>query len=237
VALACALKVYPLAVGLLLAAVYPRRFAPRLALALVVALLLPFCCQRWDYVAAQYALWWGRLNADQRFDWPLRMAYRDLWLLIRLCHLPLTPQAYRVLQVLTGAGCAVVCVAGRLRGWPRRRLLLMVLALGGGWMTLCGPATESCTYVLVAPALAWAVQSARLDGWPWGARALADGAGVLLVVGVLAGVGPWTAQVHALGPQPLAALLLSAAYVSVAVRELAGPARPAGACDTPARAA
>ena len=40
IALATALKIYPLAIGLLLAAAYPRRFTPRLLL----ALLLASCC-------------------------------------------------------------------------------------------------------------------------------------------------------------------------------------------------
>src|SRR5262249_29704613 len=50
VALAGALKVYPLALGLLLAAVYPRRFAPRFLLALGVAAALPFLFQHPHYV-------------------------------------------------------------------------------------------------------------------------------------------------------------------------------------------
>src|SRR5207237_4342299 len=50
-ALATALKIYPLALGLLLAVLYPRRLAPRLLLALVLAGLLPFLLQQPDYVA------------------------------------------------------------------------------------------------------------------------------------------------------------------------------------------
>ena len=94
------------------------------------------------------------------------MAYRDLWLLIRLCHVPLTPRGYLGIQLLSAAGCAVLCVAARMRGLSRREVLSAILILGTCWMTLCGPATEACTYVLLAPALAWVVVSAASDRWP-----------------------------------------------------------------------
>jgi hypothetical protein len=239
VALATALKVYPLAVGLLLVAVYPRRFAPRLLLALALALILPFVCQHGEYVRAQYASWFHRLGVDQRYDWPLHMAYRDLWLLIRAWHLPLTPRGYMGIQLVSAAGCAVLCVAARLRGVPRRVVLSLILALGTCWMMLCGPATESSTYVLLAPALSWAVLSAFGDRWPWPLRVLVGSSFVLLLLAVLAGVHPSVKEFHALGPHPLGALLLTTAYVAMAVRALTTtrPAHSTGAAETPARAA
>jgi hypothetical protein len=238
VALATALKIYPLAIGLLLAATYPRRFAPWLLLALALGLVLPFACRNWDYVRGQYALWFQRLDADQRSDWPLHMAYRDLWLLVRLSRLPLTPRAYVGVQLLSAAGCAVLCLAARLRGWPRRDVLGAILAPSTCWMTLCGPATESSTYVLLAPALAWAVVSAWSD-WPRWTRPLVGGSLVLLMLSVLAGLRPGASRFHALGPHPLGALLLTCAYVAVIVRGLvaARPEHSLGSRDVPARAA
>ncbi len=110
IALATAVKVYPLAVGLLLAAAYPRRFTPRLLLALALAVVLPFACQHWDYVHAQYALWLQRVGRDNRWDWPFHMAYRDLWLLVRLFHVPLTPLGYRGVQLAAARRDAPCCV-------------------------------------------------------------------------------------------------------------------------------
>jgi hypothetical protein len=249
VALATALKAYPLAVGLLLAAAYPRRFGPRLALALAVGLALPFACQRWGYVTSQYAQWFRKLGDNDRKYWPLHMAYRDLWLLIRVCRLPVPVRAYQVLQLATAAGAAVLCVAGRWRGWDRRQVVMAALALGTCWMTLVGPATESATYVLLAPVLAWAVLSAARwpwEGWgaavadqPWpkAVRWMPAAAWWLFLACVLAGLVPVTNRVHALGLHPLAALLLSAACVVVICRSAATPAT-AGAGDAPpARAA
>src|SRR5262249_55129701 len=56
-AIACLFKVYPIAVALLLAVVYPRRFAGRFAVALGIGLLLPFLLQRPGYVLEQYTSW------------------------------------------------------------------------------------------------------------------------------------------------------------------------------------
>jgi hypothetical protein len=239
VGLATALKLYPLAVGLLMAAAYPRRFSPRLALALVLVAVVPFACQHWDYVQAQYGLWLGRLGKDQRWDWPVHMAYRDLWLLIRLAHVPLTPRGYMGVQLAAGAGCAALCVATRLRGLPRREVLGAVLALGSCWMTLCGPATESSTYILLAPALAWAVLGADRDRWPRPLGLMVRMAFVLFMLCVVRGLWPGVNRLHALGLQPQGALLLSTAYVVALVGRLrAGRSEAsAGTADLSARAA
>src|SRR5579862_3618921 len=82
VALACALKIYPIAVGLLLVAAYPRQMSLRLALALLAALLLPYLMQRPEYVTEQYAQWFERLGGDDRKNIVIERAYRDLWLLV-----------------------------------------------------------------------------------------------------------------------------------------------------------
>lgn len=220
VALATAVKVYPLAIGLLLVAVYPRRFTVRLLLALGLAAAMPFVCQHWDYVLSQYSQWLQRLGKDQRWDWPPHMAYRDLWLLIRLFHLPLKPSGYVGVQLLAAAACAAVCLTLRLRGWHRREILAAVLLLGTLWMTLCGPATESSTYVLLAPALAWLVHRAECERWPRVFGLMTRIAFVLFMLCVVRGLWPGVNRIHALGLQPQAALLLSIAYIGVLVREL-----------------
>jgi hypothetical protein len=238
VGLATALKLYPLAIGLLLAAVYPRRFTTRLLLALALAAVVPFAFQHWIYVRDQYSQWFQRLGKDQRWDWPPHMAYRDLWLLIRLFHVPLTPRGYMGVQLVAGAGCALVCVAARLRGWPGRDVLAAILALGTCWMTLCGPATESSTYILLAPALAAALLNAECDHWPWLAAWMVRVAFLLFMICVIRGLWPGVNRIHALGLQPQGALLLSLAYVAVLARALAASGRqPTAALDVPARAA
>src|SRR5262249_51258876 len=138
----------------------------RLLLALAVGLALPFLLQRPAYVAGEYATWFRLLAADDRSDWPLAISYRDVWLLCRLWQVPLTLRGYLVIQLLAAAGVAALCLAGRWVGWPKRRLLTALLLLGTCWMTVFGPATESCTYILLAPALAWALLEAWWQGRP-----------------------------------------------------------------------
>jgi hypothetical protein len=209
VALACLFKVYPIAIGLLLATIYPVRFAGRLCLALILGLVLPFLLQSPDYVWTQYRAWIHHLQHDDRQMLPLELWYRDFRLLCEVWGQPLSPQAYLTVQLIGAGMIAVICVAGRRVGWPQRRLLITSFALGCCWMTLFGSATESATYMLLAPTLAWAVVESWLDRQAWFVRA-----------GLLASFGLFTVsqaavwfpgagkQIHALGVHPLAALLL-----------------------------
>src|SRR5262249_28785801 len=139
--------------------------------ALVLALGLPFLLQNPGYVAGQYSHWWDLLLADNRHERPVsEHCSRDLWLAIRLAHLPMSIVGYRFLQLLLAAGAATICLAGRLTGWPQHRLLTRLFSLGVCWMVLCGPATESCTYILLAPILAWTVLEAVWDERPLWSR-------------------------------------------------------------------
>jgi hypothetical protein len=226
VGLACALKIYPIAIGLLLTAMYPRRCGPRPVLALVLVALAPFLFQRPDFVASQYVRWYERLGDNDRKYWPLNDGYRDLWLLLRVLRTPITPMIYLGIQLAAAAGCALVCVAGRWRELGRRSALLPALTLGTCWMMLCGPATESCTYSMFAPVLAWGLVSAAVEPWPRSVRLLPALALLLFTLCLLAGLIPMpggTARVHGLGLQPLATLLLAVGFLVVHLRALVQP--------------
>jgi hypothetical protein len=223
VALAVALKGYPLALGLLLVAAHPRRFAAPLLAGLAAVAALPFLFQHPEYVAQQYAGYFERLghNEGRRF-WPDHMAYRDLWLLCRVWNVPLSASAYQAVQALTAAGCAAMVALARRRGWPERRVLEVVLVLGCCWMMACGPATESSTYVLLAPALAWWLVRARREGGLAPALLAQQAAGLLFLC-VLVGLSPSGVRFHALALHPLAVLLLAASYLAGLARGLAAP--------------
>src|SRR5262249_58465134 len=53
-------KVYPISLGLLLCVVEPRRFGPRLLLAVAIGGAIPFALQSPDYVSRQFEGWVGR---------------------------------------------------------------------------------------------------------------------------------------------------------------------------------
>lgn len=218
VALACLFKVYPVALGLLVVLAVSRRFGARLVLALAAGLLLPFLLQRPEYVAGQYLGWLHHLETSDRHGLARELWYRDVQLLCWACHVPLSTAAYRVVQLVAAAGCAAACLAARRAGWDRRRLLALATVLGCGWMTAFGSATESATYILVAPVAAWAAVEA------WGRRGvvvrglLAGGYG-LLALAQVANWFPFGKELQMLGVQPLATLLLLAGLPAVLCRE------------------
>lgn len=207
IALACLFKIYPIAVGLLLAVVYPRRFAGRFAGALAFGLALPFVLQHPDYVARQYQDLLEHVRSDDRQVLSLDLWLRDLRLLFHVWLVPLTPLAYAAMQVGAGAVMALICWFGRRQGWPSRPLLTLLLALGCCWMTVLGPMAESCTYILLAPSLAVALLHAWHEARPVWVRGLLVGIFTLLLLAQIATWFPGGRWFRNLGPQPLAGLL------------------------------
>jgi hypothetical protein len=236
-AAACLFKVYPLVVGLLLALLCPRRFATRWVAAAAAGLALPFLLQEPGYVAGQYHDWLASVWGDRRDDRPVLTAYRDLRLLCRVWLTPLGPRTYTLLQVVAGAVIAVVCLACRRAGWPARRLLPVLFILGCCWMTAFGPATESPTYTLLAPGLAWTLLDAWLEERHILIRATVAVGAALFVAAQVALWFPQGASFGSLGPQPLAALLLFAAVLGTAVFQLITGRRTQGLAGDLARAA
>ena len=150
------LKIYPLAVGLLLLLVYPRQISWRLALALFLMGAFSFFLQQPAYVLDQYKRWIGtRATDDRRMN--IDIAPRDFAMLLRAIHVDLSSRTFLVLQLSAAVAAAAVCIYGRLKKWSKECLLLAVLNLGTCWMLLFGPATEDATYVMIAPPLALAL--------------------------------------------------------------------------------
>ncbi len=206
IGLAFVCKIYPLALGLVLMVLYPRQLAGRVLLVIAAALALPFVCQRPEYVLDQYGKWFRLLAADDRSKFNPDGAYRDLWLLIKIYAVPLSYEMYHVVQVVSGALVAGVCWYRQWRGWPARSLLTGTLALTTGWMLLLGPSPESCTFVLLAPSLAWAGLTAlapprfSVGGLPLG---------ISITLYLLAFTGSWLPQatlIHSKGLHPWATL-------------------------------
>ncbi|TMQ33855.1 MAG: DUF2029 domain-containing protein [Planctomycetota bacterium] len=207
-ALACLVKLYPIALGLLLVLLYPRQFAGRLLAALAVGAALPFLLQRPDYVTGQYADWLNIVARDDRHARVLATAYRDFLLVSRMWFAPFSLALYRVVEAATGIAMAVLCLAGRWADWPARRLLTFLLGLACCWMTVFGPATESCTYILIAPTLAYLVIESWALGQPGWLRGLAVAIYALLLASYLEDWFPSGNWLKAHGVQPLAGLLL-----------------------------
>jgi hypothetical protein len=208
-AVAVLVKPYVLALVGLVAIIEPR-LVVRFAVALMVGLGLPFLLQSPAYVARQYAGWVHHFEENDRSTGEIRNAYRDLQMLFRVYAAPLSHLTYQTIEVAAGLGMAGLLVLGRLANRSRRELLHMAFALAACWMTVLGPATESCTYLLLAPTAAAAVVCHPGSVGRW-AR-LACG---LLIGVVAASMFPQDWSVQVLGPQPVAGLII----LAVTVRE------------------
>jgi hypothetical protein len=151
IAIATLFKIYPLAAGLLICVIAPRRFAWRLFGILIVLTLLPFLFQHWSYVLEQYRAWISTRTADDRQNWPAEKVPLDLWFLIHwVLHLPVPPKVYTLIQLGSAAALAFFCALTTWKKWLPARILAGLFCLSAIWMTLCGPATESYTYMLLA---------------------------------------------------------------------------------------
>jgi hypothetical protein len=107
-------------------------------------------------MAEQYRLWIASRIADDRLVYSRVHAPLDLWFLLkRVGGLPLAAPYYKALQVLGGALIAVQLGLARRKARPE--LFEDLFALASLWMTLLGPATEGFTYLLLAPALTFAM--------------------------------------------------------------------------------
>jgi hypothetical protein len=220
-AAACLVKLYPIAVGLLLALLHPRRFGSRLAATLAVGFTVPFLLQEPAYVAQQYAGWMRHLREDDRQVRPRELWYRDVRLLDWMWGQPLDSRSYRIVQLTSAAAVAACCWYGARRRWPQRRLLTLLLALSCCWMTVVGPATEPSTYTLVAPSLAWATLEAWLERQRRILRGLLAVSYVLFMAYYLAGWVPFTAALRNAGPEALGSLLLLGCLLVTALRDMA----------------
>lgn len=145
------MKIYPLSIGLLLALLYPRKLAWRLALAALLLFGLSLIVQSPGYAWYEYRSWFAHLGVDDRLDVDLFASWRDFGFLLRACGLPVSDNAVRAIEVAAGGILALFLWVGQQRWqWSEDRLLGAVFFLGCSWMVLFGPATESATYVVLA---------------------------------------------------------------------------------------
>ena len=204
-ALAFDVKLYPLALGLLLILCYPRQLLWRIPLFCAGSLLVPFLFQHPSYVIDQYGKWITILREEDRSAISLDHMYRDLWLLIHIYDLPISRDVYKLIQIGAGIGVAVLTWHRQRAGWPERPLLISTLGLAVAWMMLLGPAPESSSFILLAPSLAWSVLEAMHTNSL--RRLLLWGSVAFFLVAVVLGGFSQTVKVHTLGVHSWGSLL------------------------------
>ena len=87
------IKIYPLAVGLLLAVLFPRRLGWRLLVALVGLFVVSLVVQRPSYAWGEYGSWFTVLGGDNRLETDLYSTWRDFGFLLRASGVPHCPTA------------------------------------------------------------------------------------------------------------------------------------------------
>ncbi len=227
VGVAAYFKVYPLAMGLLLAVLHPRKFSWRLAVALVAIFGLSLVLQRPGYALEQYGNWVHSLRQDPRRTLNYFGTYRDFWLLLRVLRVPISPRGWALLQAVSGAAAALYLAVVRRRGASAEKLDFLLLILGTCWMLLFGPATESSTYVILAPPLVlawvrWHAEGAGARGYLKGAAACYT---LLIASQMLSSWGHQYQDAYTHLVQPLGAMILAgtvAAYGWESVAQVGG---------------
>ncbi len=232
------MKIYPLAVGLLLAMLYPRQLSWRLAVAVAALFLVSLGLQHPAYAWREYRQWFAVLGGDDRLDVDLYASWRDFGFLLRACGVPLSDSAYRLMEAGAGGLLAVFLWLGQHRWrWSEDRLLGAVFSLGCAWMVLFGPATEAATYVLLALPVCAALLAAwrRLPGAVGrqpgfnGFTAVFAASYALLLLADLANAWfhGWTHHLAMRALQPVAALVFTGGMVGWLMRKPAAESLPA----------
>jgi hypothetical protein len=156
-AAATLVKVYPLALSLVLAVAFWRRFPLRYAAALGVLMAVPFLTRSTGYVLDRYEEWAVHLSHADEVN---RGRLRNLAKLFELAGRPLPNDVFRLTAV--AAGGAVLLVG--LVPDERRRRLTRLLGWFSVWALLYSPGTENATYAVLAPSVAEAF--VRYRWWP-----------------------------------------------------------------------
>jgi hypothetical protein len=218
-AVAAGIKVYPVAVALLLAAAFPRQVMLSFCLAIAALAAYPFLAAGTSYSLEQYRSFVEAGRADDRRHSKHQYPPRDLyWVLQRYIAAP-SDSGYLLIVVGTAAGMAglVLYTAHRL-GEPGKAAIL-AFDLGCVWMTVFGPATEAATYSLLAPTTAVCIVCSRC----FPARlAFAILAYLLLIAPIVRDFFPNGRSFHDYGTQPIGGLMI----LSVVLWNLFSARRP-----------
>lgn len=148
------IKIWPMALVLLLMACFPRQLIGRFTLAISAFFALPFATRPVDIVLRHYNEWFTLLTGPYR---TLRQGgYRDLYTILESFLPTVNDNVYTLLQ-LSLAGAACLWCLWRSRHETKQQLLTSVLSIWLTWQLLVGPGTERLTFQLAAPILSWAV--------------------------------------------------------------------------------
>jgi hypothetical protein len=165
----------------------------------------------------------------------MRERLRSIDKLLDVCQLAVTPQTFALMGLAAGALVLGLCLWHARRTGDVRDRLVHVLMLFSVWVVLFGPATEACTYAVIAPAIGWALLDAFAQPVSWSGRLVLIAS--LLLMGPVATdtfgstVRLWANQY---GSQPMGGLLFLLYLVVETVRGQKVPWAAGGRTAVPA---
>ncbi|MEE9603839.1 MAG: hypothetical protein V3V75_11070, partial [Thermoguttaceae bacterium] len=83
--------------------------------------------------------------------------YRDAWTIWENLFPPANADVYLALQLATPLAVLGWCLWQKRRTSSDGELLMLILSMWVCWQLLLGPGSERLTYIIVAPAVSWAV--------------------------------------------------------------------------------
>lgn len=181
------IKLWPIAIVMLLLVFWPRQRAWRFAIACAALAIVPFVTRPPSTIAWQYHEWYAALTGPFQGRWG---GYRDAYTIWETLHPPVNETIYRALQLLgafavflwccwqhrrlkaTFAGTGMEVFVTRAPSFSEStsrqpppspssnqecRFLVLILSIWAAWQLFLGPCTEQLTYGIIAPSTAWAV--------------------------------------------------------------------------------
>lgn len=167
VAAATFIKAYPLAQGLLFAALYIRQFSWRFVVMIIACFAIPFAFQYPDKVVWQYENWFEHL---QQSDIINRDRPRSVDHLLDVVGVPISIPMFQLLSTLAGVAILGLCIWYTRQTENRSDLVSRCMMLFSMWVILFGPATEAATYAVAAPVVGWALVESTTARRNWFVR-------------------------------------------------------------------
>lgn len=210
-AVAINLKIYPIALALLLLLLQPLALLPALLIGLALLGVLPYAFQSVAYVNGEYKNWISSTTSDMRIDHDVSEGNRDGWQLARLILPSIDYRIYQALQAATALGLAVwTWLSRRQQAEPQanRLFLLKLYNLATIWMLVMGPSSESSTYALLAPLTALAMVLILTTPCSPSLKWLTILSFSLMFIAHLGATMTFTLKLHGWGIHPIGTLLM-----------------------------
>lgn len=148
------IKVWPIAIAMLLMACWPRQLIGRFLAASLGLAAVPLLTRPPAYVFDAYRQWWEMLVSTGGLRW---QGFRDGWTICETLHLPVTREMFFALQLAAAAGVLAWCLWQRRRIASTRHFLTSMLSIWIAWQLLFGLGSERLTYQIIAPLATWAL--------------------------------------------------------------------------------